>query len=743
LRNKKNNPICNGRWTEEVAKSNKTNFQNRRRSDQVRLDSWKAIANYVNRSERTVRRWEKDEGLPVHRHQHAKGVSVHAYSAEIDHWLNLQRQTGNEEEVPAAKKIKRFGPQVSAMRTLVLVFAVLIISAATLSILKVYEARNDAVPVEPRWALIAAPQVVGDVDDMGDLFLASLHRKINQTGRFQELPQEQVEKVLERMRLDPSTRLEPRIARELAQRESAVAVLLLPQIEYFGAGYNISVEIFEVETARVVAFPAAKVARRESIPSAMSRLVNDVDAQLHGLSLEGRKAVPRVSTHSFDALQHYSQAASLLSRGRASEANELLGVAIALDSEFVSAYALKAWAMRGKGSPSVEYRTLLETAVNLGTPVTAHEHLFISGSLSHFSGDFERARASYEALFELELDRGTAARALYELCKDAIGSGHCSEELVRLANHRPDDFSANVAAAWALASNYRQSHRAAPFSDTSLQLLQENGQNYQVEEVAMALVLPVLLAWLDDAPDTALVQSEALQREILVWPPAVRNRVVEHLVDVYLAIGRVSAARELIALSEDQPSKYKLEANIMFASGDMAGLKAHLQAHSYAGDPVIDLLRSISGLSLAESMSALAPGATTVTEQQSTVLEAIRAMQNERPDLAKIKFQAAATQSGSTIQAFDLVAADMLALLHKAEGNMTEALHILETTMRRKNRAILDGSGVFWMMCQRQLASLYRDAGRDNEAESIEAELLQHLATADEDFPLLRSLSGA
>jgi len=51
-----------------------------------RLDSWKEIALYLNRDVRTVRRWEKNQGLPVRRHQHQKGASVYAYRSEIDTW---------------------------------------------------------------------------------------------------------------------------------------------------------------------------------------------------------------------------------------------------------------------------------------------------------------------------------------------------------------------------------------------------------------------------------------------------------------------------------------------------------------------------------------------------------------------------------------------------------------------------------------------------------------------------------
>ena len=51
-----------------------------------RLDSWKAIATYLYRDERTVRRWEAS-GLPVRRVPGGRGRSVFAYASEIDAWL--------------------------------------------------------------------------------------------------------------------------------------------------------------------------------------------------------------------------------------------------------------------------------------------------------------------------------------------------------------------------------------------------------------------------------------------------------------------------------------------------------------------------------------------------------------------------------------------------------------------------------------------------------------------------------
>src|SRR5258708_39130562 len=58
------------------------------RTSEDRLDSWKDIATYLNRDVTTVQRWEKREGMPVHRHLHDSKGSVYASRAELDAWQN-------------------------------------------------------------------------------------------------------------------------------------------------------------------------------------------------------------------------------------------------------------------------------------------------------------------------------------------------------------------------------------------------------------------------------------------------------------------------------------------------------------------------------------------------------------------------------------------------------------------------------------------------------------------------------
>ena len=63
-----------------------------------RLDSWKEIATYLGRDVTTVQRWERQEGMPVHRHVHHKRGSVSALSSELDAWRQGRNLRSEEEQ---------------------------------------------------------------------------------------------------------------------------------------------------------------------------------------------------------------------------------------------------------------------------------------------------------------------------------------------------------------------------------------------------------------------------------------------------------------------------------------------------------------------------------------------------------------------------------------------------------------------------------------------------------------------
>ena len=67
------------------------------RAPEDRLDSWKAIAAYLNRDVTTVQRWEKREGMPIHRHLHDTIGSVYASRAELDAWARSRKLRATRE----------------------------------------------------------------------------------------------------------------------------------------------------------------------------------------------------------------------------------------------------------------------------------------------------------------------------------------------------------------------------------------------------------------------------------------------------------------------------------------------------------------------------------------------------------------------------------------------------------------------------------------------------------------------
>ena len=83
-----------------------------------RLDSWKEIAAYLGRDIRTVRRWEAERGLPIHRVPGGGRAVVFAFRGEIQSWLRAaegeSRQQGqfkpaDTAEDPAGQNFQDLG----------------------------------------------------------------------------------------------------------------------------------------------------------------------------------------------------------------------------------------------------------------------------------------------------------------------------------------------------------------------------------------------------------------------------------------------------------------------------------------------------------------------------------------------------------------------------------------------------------------------------------------------------------
>jgi hypothetical protein len=81
-----------------------------RNTPQKTLESWKQIAAFLDRSERTVRRWEINEGLPVHRQGHQKHDTVFAYKHEIEAWTRRRTKYPANNAAADSPEIQDFRP---------------------------------------------------------------------------------------------------------------------------------------------------------------------------------------------------------------------------------------------------------------------------------------------------------------------------------------------------------------------------------------------------------------------------------------------------------------------------------------------------------------------------------------------------------------------------------------------------------------------------------------------------------
>ena len=97
-----------------------------------RLDSWKDIAAYLRRDVSTVQRWEKREGMPVHRHLHEKLGSVYAFRSDLDAWsrgrgidVSVTQELPQPQVVAAVDSRWRLAAVVGALALLIAIAVVI------------------------------------------------------------------------------------------------------------------------------------------------------------------------------------------------------------------------------------------------------------------------------------------------------------------------------------------------------------------------------------------------------------------------------------------------------------------------------------------------------------------------------------------------------------------------------------------------------------------------------------------
>jgi tetratricopeptide (TPR) repeat protein len=175
-------------------------------------------------------------------------------------------------------------------------------------------------------------------ETLGESVTSALRIDLTRSAVVRLLEGEDVAAGLRRMQRDPVAPLTPDLARELAEREGARAVIL-GEIAPLGAGFVLSARLVGTDGTTLLA-------ERETAADA-TQLIGAVDKLSRKLragigeslrTLRGSQRLEEVTTSSLEALRQYSQAERLADQSRWEDARALLEQALASDSTFAMAW---------------------------------------------------------------------------------------------------------------------------------------------------------------------------------------------------------------------------------------------------------------------------------------------------------------------------------------------------------------------------------------------------------------------
>ncbi len=170
----------------------------------------------------------------------------------------------------------------------------------------------------------------------------------------------QVSDALGRMQRDPATPVTSTLAREIAAREGAKAVVA-GEISSIGRGYVLAARILSAQDGSELVALRETAADDAGIVAALDKLSGRIRERI-GESLKtirGGQPLEQVTTSSLEALRLYSEAAALSDRGNPEPAVPMLERAVALDSGFAMAWRKLAVALGN--SRSSEERVIAAT----------------------------------------------------------------------------------------------------------------------------------------------------------------------------------------------------------------------------------------------------------------------------------------------------------------------------------------------------------------------------------------------
>ncbi len=393
-----------------------------------RLDSWKEIAAYLNRDVTTVQRWEKREGMPVHRHLHDRIGSVYASKAELDAWTASRNPRVVEGASPAEppgfpeplavsaasspRTRWKFALPLAGLGVLLAIAALFWLQkkdyfrhipktgASVQATTSSGGVRQAAVGtpshIEPHSIVLAdfANSTGNPIFD--DTLKQALAIALRQSPFLKVLSDQRVVATLQLMTRPPSTPVTAEVSAEVCQRTGSEAYIA-GSVARIGNEYVVGLKAVNCHSGETLALEQVHAEGKEKVLDALG----DAAAKLRGQLGESLSSVQKfdtpiaqATTSSLEALKTYSFGAKIWNEKGEAAAMPFFKRAVELDPKFAMAYDRLAvvYGILNENAKSAEY---IEKAFQLSSRTTEREKYDIA-SMYYIGATGEIEKANQE-----------------------------------------------------------------------------------------------------------------------------------------------------------------------------------------------------------------------------------------------------------------------------------------------------------------------------------------------------------
>ncbi|HXE91848.1 MAG TPA: winged helix-turn-helix domain-containing protein [Terriglobales bacterium] len=599
----------------------------------------------------------------------------------------------------------------------------------------------------PGWVLITAIENRSGEPVLDGTLEYALERELSNSRFVKVVPRQRIQDGLRLMRRPLDTKLDAALGREVSLRDGDIQALLTGRVEKLGSSYVLSVQVVDPARDVVLAGFSEEDRADTELASAVRRLSSRVREALGETPQQVRESVARlerVTTPSLAALQLYSRANNLMVRsdgqwsGKESAALEdqaaaLLKQALAAEPDFASAHLLLAWALvdlKRQRESVPHFRRALELA---GT-VSEREQLFIQGSYYHITDDWERASQAYESLLALYPDDFWTVNNLVWICVRQQNIRRASELMVRRAELRPRDFHSNFGA-WQWLSNHKQRPRARTYYQRALALVNPEVEQEQPGAISELESAPFYEAWIHGDYKAAAAVAEKLRNTARLRSGELRQGTIGALCAEFFLLGQLREAEQWAEMISDPKERALLKVAFPEARGDLPAMRAALleqvKLKANVGPNTVARLARVGLVQQARNTLPEIVNYQIPADHDFPLGEI--ALAEGHLAVAATKLSAAARGYREHHVQYEVLVRMALAKTLVRQGKTDEAIRTLTTALEAEDENYKRDARL-------QLARLYRMQNQPAEAERLEQQVLQSLAYADPDHPLLLEL---